>query len=298
MNKCSYFLFLLFFSLRLIAGEKTVLISGASQGLGKATAKAFSEHGWNVWAGYRTTPGDLENVHWIYLDVTDEKIVKGVVQQILQEEGKIDLLVNNAAYGIIGLEEMVPVEEAKALFDVNFFGALRLIQEVVPFMQERRSGHIVNISGTSGIRALPGLGIHGASKFAIEGLSEALAVTLAPWNIHVVIVEPGTIKNDFARHANLISPPLDHPFESYPSSLMDRLTSLAEKGQEADEIGEIIVEIAEAETPNLRYQTSPSATNLAKKKFVDPTGNLLREEQSAFFESLIPLSVVAWLDGK
>jgi NADP-dependent 3-hydroxy acid dehydrogenase YdfG len=275
------------------AEQKVVVVSGATGGIGKATIKAFEQKGWKVLAGYRPSttkcPEDTANIHWIALDVTDDHMVEQTIQTIIEKEGKIDALVNNAGYGVIGLEEMVSMEETKKLFEVNFFGALKLIQHVVPHMQSRRSGHIINISSTSGVRAVPGLGIYAASKFALEGLSEGLAVTLTPWNIQVAIVEPGTVKNDFAKHCFMSQLSKEHPFaERFCQNLMDKLISLAASGQECEEIGQLIVKVAESTKPNLRYQTSSKVEDTVAKKFVDLTGNTMREEQLFFF---IPLAL-------
>lgn len=275
----------------LYAEQKIVLISGATGGIGKAAIEAFQEDGWKIWAGYRTPPEHAENnpnIRWIYLDVTRDETIEKVVATIIEEDGKIDALINNAGYGIIGIEEAVSIEEAQQLFDVNFFGAFKLMQRVIPHMQSRHSGHIINISSTSGVRALPGLGFYAASKFALEGLSEGLSATLSPWNIHVVIVEPGTVKNDFAEHCLTTAVPSEHPFaQKLTQNLANKLMSIATTGQECLEIGRMLVNIAKSPKPDFRYQTSPKVCETLAKKLVDPSGNAMREEQVSFLKSLI-----------
>jgi NAD(P)-dependent dehydrogenase (short-subunit alcohol dehydrogenase family) len=244
------------------AEQKVVLISGATGGIGKATVSAFEKRGWKVWAGYRKEiPQELTrsfNTQWIPLDVTSDDMVYDAMEKIYDEDGRIDALVNNAGYGIVGLEEGIAVEEMERLFAVNFFGCVRLIQAVTPQMRCQGSGHIINISSTSGVRALPGLGVYAASKFALEGYSEGLAATLAPWGIHVCIVEPGSVKNEFAKHCEISEFP---PCNPYAGVLAQRLTSklstLAETGQECAEIAELIADLAEEEAPDFRTQTSP-----------------------------------------
>lgn len=156
------------------AEQKVVLISGATRGIGLATAKAFQEKGWKVWAGYRQHIPDelkhLENVSLCYLDVTDDRLVQGAIETILKQDGRIDALVNNAGYGLIGVEECVTIEEAQHLFDVNFFGCLRLIQAVLPTMKQQRSGHIINMSSGVGIYSLPGFGRFFVKAHAVERL--------------------------------------------------------------------------------------------------------------------------------
>lgn len=278
--------------MQLAAQPKVVLISGANGGIGQATVQAFEKKGWNVWAGYRSSvPEHLQTssqIRWIPLDVTDEQQVQQAVQTVLQEEGRIDALINNAGYGIIGFESQVKMEEALKLFDVNFFGSLRLIQAVASQMQTQGFGHIINISSTSGVRAVPGLGLYAASKFALEGLSEALAVTLSPWNIQVALVEPGTVKNDFAPHCVTSTASTKTPFaERFCLNLKNKLISLALEGQECAEIGQLIVKVAETAKPHLRYQTSAKVEETVAKKYVDLTGDKLRDEQIRFFQTLI-----------
>ncbi len=283
---------LVFSAFNLQAEQKVALISGGTGGIGRATIKAFQEKGWKVWAGYRKEIPEafqnLTNVQWIPLDVTSDQMIQKALEKILDQDGKIDALINNAGYGIIGLEEGISIEEVQQLFDVNFFGSLRLIQQAVPQMRSQHFGHIINVSSTSGVRAIPGLGLYAASKFALEGLSEALAVTLSPWNIQVSIIEPGTVKNDFAQHCLASASPSDNPFATLLSeNLAAKLVSLAINGQECDEIGRLILEVAETEKPNLRYQTSSKVQDTVAKKFVDLSGNKMRDEQIAFFKTLV-----------
>ena len=189
MKYLNLILAFLLVSTEIIAEQKVVLISGATSGIGLATAKAFQEKGWKVWVGYRKYVPDelkhLENVSFCPLDVTDDRLVRAAIEAILKQDGRIDALINNAGYGLVGPEECVTLEEVQHLFDVNFFGAFRLIQAVLPTMRQQRSGHIINISSGVGIYSLPGLGLYSASKFALEGMSESLAATLSHWNIKV-----------------------------------------------------------------------------------------------------------------
>lgn len=272
------------------AEQKVVLISGSTGGIGIATVKAFEEKGWKVWAGFhRQIPEDLKercSTRLLYLDVTDEESIQNGVEKILLEDGRIDALINNAGYGVIGAEESISLQEAKELFDVNFFGSLQLIQAVIPTMRLQRSGHIINISSTSGVRAVPGLGLYAASKFALEGISESLAVTLSPWNIQVSIVEPGTVNNDWIQHCLIKTTPNEPIYNAMTQNLFTKLSLLAKSGQDCNEIGSLIAQIAETQKPAMRYQTSPKVKETVAKKLVDPSGNIMRDEQLAFFKSL------------
>lgn len=270
------------------AQEKVVLISGGTGGLGLATAKAFESSGWKVWAGYREKIPEVENIHFVYLDVAKDSSVKEAVAKIIQEEGRIDALINNAGYGLIGAEEDVDIEEVKKMLDVNFLGCLRLIQAVVPHMRAEQKGHIINISSTSGVRALPGLGVYAASKFALEGMSESLAVTLSPWNIHVSLVQPGTVNNQWTNHCTLSNNRTGEPlYKKLALALSEKLSKLAPGGQDCNDVAALIVKIANTENPDMRYQTWQKAEDVVAKKLVDLTGNKMRDEQKAFFKTLI-----------
>jgi NADP-dependent 3-hydroxy acid dehydrogenase YdfG len=280
MNKLLLF-FICVFSL-LQAEQKVVLISGATGGIGAETVKAFSQKGWTVWAGYRKNIPDsileLPNVSFIPLDVTNDEDVLSAVSEIIKSEGHIDVLINNAGYAIFGLDEEVNKKEIEKMFDVNFYGSLRLIKAVLPHMRLAGKGHIINVSSTSGIRAVPGLGLYAATKFALEAISESLAATLYP-TIQVSIVEPGTVKNDFVNNAQAFENP-------FIKALINKLLLLAQSGQECSEIGQLMVAIAENPQPNLRYQTSTKVEETAAKKFVDITGNKLRDEWRLFYQQL------------
>jgi len=272
------------------AEQKVVLISGATSGIGLATAKAFQSKGWKVWAGYRQhTPDELkqlENVTFCHLDVTDDRLVQSAVETILKRDGRIDALINNAGYGLVGAEECITMDEAKAVFDVNFFGALRLIQAVLPTMRQQRSGHILNISSGVGVHPLPGLGLYSASKFALEGMSESLAATLANWNIKVSIIEPGFVKNNWGKHCVMGSRTCDDEFYKKLTQGICQMLSTPQ-GQPSEEVANLLLEIAETSQPNVRYQTTTGMKDWIAEKLVDPTGMAQYRENLKFIKRQI-----------
>lgn len=277
------------FSANLLAEDKVVLISGGNGGLGQATVKAFYDKGWKVWAGYhKNIPVECfgNGVNWVHLDVTNDYDVLAAVQKVLATEGKIDALINNAGYGLISADDTLSMDSAKDIFEVNFFGALRLIQAVAPLMRVQESGHIINISSTSGVRAVPGLGMYAASKFALEGLSESLAVTLSPWNIKVSLIEPGTVNNEWIHHCVLNTEEEEPLYKKFCENLQAKLSTLAATGQPCEEIAALIVQAAESENPDMRIQTSQKVKDTVSKKFVELSGNALRQEQITFLKSL------------
>ncbi|MFC5278863.1 SDR family oxidoreductase [Halorubrum rubrum] len=181
--------------------QKTVLITGCSSGIGRATAHAFNDEGWTVYATARN-PADIETLGeagctLATLDVTDQEDVDRVVDRILDEEGAIDALVNNAGYGQYGPIEDVPAEKVHEQFDVNVYGPHRLTRAVLPAMRRERDGTIVNVSSVAGRVSFPGGGVYAGSKFALEAMSDALRNEVREFGVDVVVVEPGSVRTAF-----------------------------------------------------------------------------------------------------
>ena len=191
--------------------QKTVLITGCSSGIGRETAHAFNDEGWTVYATARN-PADIETLgeagcELATLDVTDQSDVDRVVDRILDEEGAIDALVNNAGYGQFGPIEDVSTAKVHRQFDVNVYGPHRLIKAVLPGMRRERDGTIINVSSVAGRVSFPGGGVYSGSKFAIEAMSDALRNEVAEFGIDVVVVQPGPVKTNFAERAERESDP-------------------------------------------------------------------------------------------
>ncbi|QKY15733.1 SDR family oxidoreductase [Halorubrum sp. CBA1229] len=185
--------------------QKTVLITGCSSGIGRAAAHAFTDEGWTVYATARN-PADIETLgeagcELATLDVTDQSDVDRVVDRILDEEGAIDALVNNAGYGQFGPIEDVSTAKVHEQFDVNVYGPHRLIKAVLPAMRRERDGTIINVSSVAGRVSFPGGGVYSGSKFAVEAMSDALRNEVAEHGIDVVVVEPGPVKTNFSKRA-------------------------------------------------------------------------------------------------
>jgi NAD(P)-dependent dehydrogenase (short-subunit alcohol dehydrogenase family) len=189
---------------------KTVLITGTSSGIGEATAGYFLEQGWKVIATARF-PENLgawaqsSEVIRLALDVTKPESIRYAIAEAIRLAGTIDVIVNNAGVGLAGPLEAIPIEEVEAHFQTNFFGTVRLIQEITPIFREQQRGVIVNVSSVVGTFGVPFISPYCAGKFAMEGLSESLYYELLPFNIRIKLVEPGGIKTkfrqDFKQHA-------------------------------------------------------------------------------------------------
>ncbi|MCO5231026.1 MAG: oxidoreductase [Chitinophagales bacterium] len=181
--------------------NQVVLVTGASSGMGKATAKLLVQNGYEVFASARRLERMEElkalGVHVLYMDLADDVSLQKGVTQIIQEAGRIDVLVNNAGFGAFGAIEDMSIEDARYQFEVNLFGAARLIQLVLPIMRKNKFGKIVNISSVGGKFATPYGGWYHASKYALEGLSDSLRNEVKQFGIDVIIIEPGGVQSEW-----------------------------------------------------------------------------------------------------
>jgi NAD(P)-dependent dehydrogenase (short-subunit alcohol dehydrogenase family) len=192
--------------------QKTWFITGASRGFGLDITKAVLASGDRVVATVRNQAAELaaqfhnnNNLYVVTMDVTNQEQVNAATQQAIDHFGRIDVLVNNAGYGLLsGIEEATDTE-VKRNYEVNVFGTLNVIRAVLPFMRKERSGHVINISSVGGLGAYVGWGLYGSTKFAIEGITEALAMELAPLGIHATVVAPGFFRTNFLDESSLIS---------------------------------------------------------------------------------------------
>jgi NAD(P)-dependent dehydrogenase (short-subunit alcohol dehydrogenase family) len=186
------------------AKDRTWFITGASTGFGRLLAEGVLKSGGKVIATARNRSqiADLEhqfpkNARALALDVTDAVQIDSAVTQAFAQFGQVDVLVNNAGYGLAGSIEEATEEEFKPVFETNVFGLIRVTRAFLPYLRRQRSGHILNLSSIGGLIGSPGWGYYNASKFAVEGFSEALAAELAPLGIHVTVIEPGPFRTDF-----------------------------------------------------------------------------------------------------
>lgn len=182
--------------------ERVVLITGASTGIGNETAKLFQSKNWKVAATMRTpeNAGDLQqivDVKCFKLDVTDADSVRAAIADALEAFGRIDAVVNNAGYGLLGPFEAASEEQIRRQFETNVFGLMNVCREIIPYFREQKRGAIVNVSSLSGVAALPFSSLYSAGKWAVEGFTEAIQYELEPFGIKVKLIEPGPIKTDF-----------------------------------------------------------------------------------------------------
>jgi short-subunit dehydrogenase len=237
---------------------RTALVTGASSGIGEATARLLKKRGFTVYAAARRVermePLKAEGIHVLPFDITDDASIRTCVETILAREGRIDVLVNSAGYGSYGAVEDVPLEEARRQFEVNIFGLARLTQLVLPKMRENRFGKIVNITSVGGKVYTPFGAWYHATKHALEGWSDALRIETAPFDIDVVIVEPGGIRTPWGGIA------VDHLRETSGSGAYAEAASKAADGMAKAYAGKQLSD------PSVIAQTVAKAVTAAKPR--------------------------------
>jgi NAD(P)-dependent dehydrogenase (short-subunit alcohol dehydrogenase family) len=265
-----------------MAGEssKAVLVTGCSSGIGRATVQHLLDHGWTVYATARRpeTISDLEakGAQTLALDVTDEASMKAAVNHVIDAEGAVGVLVNNAGYSQSGAVETVPIDEVRRQFETNVFGLLRMCQLVLPGMRGQHWGRIVNIGSMGGRLTFPGGGIYHASKYAVEAISDAMRFEVQGFGVDVILIEPGLIVTSFAEAATAtVVPDVDGPYARFNQAVA-RITTEAYKGPlrvlggGPDAVAKTIAKALEAERPKARYPVTLSAHLMINQKRFTP----------------------------
>ena len=256
--------------------QKTVLITGTSSGMGRATAVYLAEQGYVVYAGTRT-PQKLfniqsENIRPIFLDVTDAQSIEEALLYI----EKIDVLINNAGYGLVSTVEYVTEEEMLHQFNVNVFGVLRMCKRVIPKMRHQNDGIIINISSFLGKIGLPLLTFYNASKYAVEGITDSLRYELKDFNIRVHSIMPGFFDTNFAKDnlvTNVKTFEKDSIYASLVSTLAPKIVEQINSGNDTREVAQLILKIIEEKDSLARQTVGDKA-----KKFIPMKKELSDEE--------------------
>jgi NAD(P)-dependent dehydrogenase (short-subunit alcohol dehydrogenase family) len=275
-----------------------VLITGCSSGIGLVTALQFARKGDTVFASMRDTSGagDLKErarnenlaIEVVQLDVTDDASVRKAVAHVLDAAGRIDVLVNNAGIGSQGPIEDTDDDEAKDVFETNFFGVLRVTRAVLPAMREQRAGAIVNVSSLSGRVSMPYGGIYSASKYALEAASEALYYEVHPFGIRVAIIEPGGFETRIDEHDWTVRRfTEDSPYFEYERRFSEGMTRLPGGGVRGDPqvVAEAIYDAVNTDQPKLRYLVGEDA------KMIGGLRHQLDDEQ---FEETMRKALDVW----
>jgi len=267
---------------------KTILITGSSSGIGKATAKYFQEKGWNVIATMRTPDREeelnkLDNVVVTRLDVQDLTSIKDAIQQGIEKFGKIDVLVNNAGYGLFGPLEATPRENIKRQFDVNVIGLVDVTKEIMPHFRKNKDGILINISSIGGKMAFPLLTLYHGTKFAVEGISEALSYEFDQIGCKIKIVEPGAINTDFGSRS--FDAQNDESLVEYQKlfgSIMGAFESMGNNASKPEVVAEVIYNAATDGTNQLRYTAGEDAKEFVSNRKSQDDATFMRGIKSMF----------------
>lgn len=259
---------------------KVILITGASSGIGKACAELLVSQGHIVYGtSRRKQQSEFENLHFLQCDVTDRVAVAVCVAKILAEQGRLDVLMNNAGAGIVGALELTTKEEFDFQMGVNFEGVFNVCAAVLPHFREERRGTVINISSVGGVMGLPFQGLYSASKFAIEGYSEALRLEMHPFGVNVVLIQPGDFNTGFTGHRMVSTATQEHPdYRGQFAITLQLIEDNENYGNPPIKIARLIAKIVNKDKPAFRY----------------PIGNIV-ERISIFVKRLVPGRFYQWI---
>ena len=237
---------------------KTILITGASSGIGKAAAIKFAANGWNVIATMRSPEKEtelslLQNVLIAKLDVQDIDSIKQAIQSGIDKFGTIDTVLNNAGYMVIGAFELATDEQIHNQFDINVFGVMNVTRTILPHFRNNQSGTVINVTSTGGRITFPTCSLYHATKFAIEGFSESLAYELLAQGIKVKIVEPGSTATNFVAAASLATNPAITAYDEFIKQALETYVKVDTMQSEVGVIAEVIYTAATDDSDQLRY---------------------------------------------
>ncbi len=238
--------------------QSVILITGASSGFGKTTATYLIRKGHIVYGTSRKPVDEADGIRMLIMDVTQPQSIRQAVEQIIAEQGRIDILINNAGLGISGALELATDEEIKQQMDTNFMGVVNMCKAVLPEMRKARKGLIINISSIGGLIAVPFQGYYSASKFAIEGFSEALLHEVRPFGIQVCLVEPGDFRTNFTANRNVSEATITDP--DYRDNFIRTMTAIEmmeNGGAHPDKLARTIGKLIKKKRLPFRTKTGP-----------------------------------------
>jgi NAD(P)-dependent dehydrogenase (short-subunit alcohol dehydrogenase family) len=243
--------------------KKVALVTGSSRGIGFVTSITLARNDFLTYASMRNLDKekeirlvvDKENIplKTLQLDVTDSTSVNNAIKSIMDETGRIDVLVNNAGYGLVGAFEELSIEEIKQQFETNFFGVIRVTQAVLSIMREQKSGIIVNISSGAGRFGYPNGSAYVSTKFALEGLSESMAYEIEPLGVRVVLVEPGFVRTNFS---NVVAKRSQSPSSQYSKmteKMAESFDQMKLNSSPPELVANVVLEAVTSKNPDLRY---------------------------------------------
>jgi NAD(P)-dependent dehydrogenase (short-subunit alcohol dehydrogenase family) len=251
--------------------QRVVLVTGASSGIGKACAQFLHQKGYRVYGTSRhapeqppATPAESAGVSLIRMDVTSDDSVEQGVQWLQAREGRLDVVVNCAGDGIAGAVEDTDVDEARAQLETNFFGVVRVCHAVLPIMRQQGGGYLINVSSMAGLIGIPFQGFYSASKFAVEGYTEALRVEVNPYGIRVVLIEPGDFQTGFtANRRKTRSAQGDTVYSERFAKALAVMEADETHGPTPEKVGYLVERIITTPSPKLRHTVGPVSEKVA-----------------------------------
>ena len=253
--------------------NKVILITGASSGIGKETAKLFQTKNWKVAATMRVPEKaeDLQriaDVECFRLDVTDVDSIRKAIEDVLEKFGRIDAIVNNAGYALVGAFEAAATEQIEKQFQTNVFGLMNVCREILPYFREQKRGTIVNVASMGGRITFPLYSLYHATKWAVEGFSESLQYEVKPFNIKIKIIEPGPIKTDFyERSMDLTKKEGLTAYDSLIEKVMPNMQKACEDAPDGSIVAEVIYNAVTDDSWKMRYAAN-SKMILAARRFL------------------------------
>lgn len=247
---------------------KTVIITGSSSGIGKAAVVAFAKAGWNVAATMRNPEKEndfksLKNVKLYPLDVTNTENIQTTLKAVKNDFKNIDVVVNNAGFGVDGIFESMSDEVIEKQFNTNVFGLMRVTRESIKIMREQKNGTIVQIASMGGRLAFPAYSIYHGTKWAVEGFTEALQYEVAPFNIHLKLIEPGAIKTEFyGRSRQFVKPDYTKDYDAFMEKVEKVSMDAGNKGENPSVVAEAILKAASDKSKKMRYPIGKPAPML------------------------------------
>ncbi|MEH1835950.1 MAG: oxidoreductase [Nostoc sp.] len=260
--------------------KKIWLITGVSRGLGKALAQAVLDRGDIVIGttrnGKADLSGDADSLHLLKLELTDPVQIKQTIEVAYQLHGRLNVVVNNAGYGLLGALEEASDQDIQRVFDVNFFGVVHLIRAILPYFRQQQSGHLVNISSIAGLAPMAGSSLYAAAKSAVEGVSQALAQEVEPLGIKVTLVEPGAFRTDFLSDHSIVNSQIKiADYQLTSGKMVQHLADIAGKQLGNPDLGaQAIIQAVEAKEPPLHLVLGSDALKRTRAKLEAMTKNV------------------------
>ncbi len=253
--------------------QQVVLITGASSGVGQSTARLLSRRNYKVF-GTSRNPANAETipaVEMLPLDVRAGDSVRACVEAVFSRVGHVDVLINNAGYELAGALEELTLDEARAQFETNFFGVVRIVNAVLPVMRRQKHGHIINVSSLAGLSSIPFLGIYSASKFALEGYTEALRHEVKPFNIQVSLTEAGFLKTPMMTNRQAGASRIAE-YDPFRQRALNAIRGSEQQAPGAELVAETLLEIISSKNPRLRYPIGQQAKSVVRLRRFLPAG--------------------------